>query len=119
MTKELTDQLDQIRSTVLAVPAVLDLDGGALGEIATYLPGRRVAGIRVTQDDALEVHIVADLSQPLMDTASHVRTALTLFQPSRVDVVIEDVSTRDEYNKTSDTVGELMTQGRSGAVDDS
>ncbi len=43
---------DDLADVVRAVPGVSDLHPGALGEIGTYLPGRRVAGIRL-RDEAL------------------------------------------------------------------
>ena len=38
---------EQVAAAVLSVPGVHDLHGGVLGEVATYLPGRRVNGIRL------------------------------------------------------------------------
>lgn len=45
------------RDAALAVPGVTRLSGGAFGEVATYLPGDRVTGVRVG-DDGVHVHVV-------------------------------------------------------------
>jgi len=48
--------VDRIAAAVLACPLVAGLHGGRFGEAATYLPGRRVAGIRVTATEVF-VHV--------------------------------------------------------------
>ncbi|MGL5861474.1 MAG: hypothetical protein ACRCY9_09490, partial [Phycicoccus sp.] len=50
------DLADRVAEAVLAVPGVAGLHGGTFGEVATYLPGRRVIGIRLN-DVAAEVHV--------------------------------------------------------------
>ena len=42
-----TPDVDAIARAVTDVEGVADLHGGVLGEVATYLPGRRVPGIRL------------------------------------------------------------------------
>ena len=54
---------EQVAEAVRTVPGVHDLYGGLLGEVATYLPGRRVVGVRLT-DEACAVHIVTTGRQP-------------------------------------------------------
>ena len=49
---------DAVSAAALSCSQVARLSGGLAGEVATYLPGRRVAGIRIG-DDEVEVHIVA------------------------------------------------------------
>ncbi|MFE5294436.1 hypothetical protein ACFQ8T_19830 [Isoptericola sp. NPDC056618] len=46
-----------VRDAALAVPGVATLSSGLFGEIATYLPGGRVPGVRFS-DDGVHVHIV-------------------------------------------------------------
>lgn len=82
---------DRIRAVVLAVPGVADLHGGAFGEAATYLPGRRVPGVRLTEDGTAEVHVVLTLDVPVLATAARVRDAVAVVVGGRVDVVVEDV----------------------------
>lgn len=47
----------RVRDAVLSVQDVAALSGGVLGEVATYLPGDRVPGVRVG-DDGVHVHVV-------------------------------------------------------------
>nr|WP_228045922.1 hypothetical protein [Saccharopolyspora sp. HNM0983] len=47
--------------------------GGAFGEIASHLPGRQVTGVRVAEDGAVEIGVVALLDRPLPETAAELR----------------------------------------------
>ena len=67
---------DALAAVVLGVPGVVRLNAGALGEIGTYLPGRRVAGIRLGSTDApTEVHVVLRPDVPLRTVAQAVHVA--------------------------------------------
>jgi hypothetical protein len=84
---------DVVASAALACPSVASLTGGAVGEVATYLPGRRVTGVRVT-DDELEVHVQARWGTVLPDVGREVRAALSPLAEGRsVAVYIDDVET--------------------------
>ena len=76
---------------VLSCPAVAAMHGGFTGEAATYLPGRRVIGVRLL-DDVAEVHVVARYPVPAAEVA---RQVWAMTAPAvggrRVDVVIADV----------------------------
>ena len=82
---------DRVRSAVLAVPGVADMHSGSFGEVATYLPGRRVDGVRV-RSDSTEVHVVIEWGAPAGLTADAVRAATARITATRVDVVIQDVA---------------------------
>ena len=86
---------DQVDAAVRAVPGVVDLHGGFLGEVATYLPGRRVAGVRLAED-ATHVHVVLAWDAPIGATTDAVRDAVRgLVQgPGHevVHVMVEDVA---------------------------
>ena len=56
--REVDRRVDPIVAAVLACPLVAGLHGGRYGQIATYLPGRRVTGIRITEDE-VAIHLVA------------------------------------------------------------
>lgn len=82
---------DAVATAVLACPHVAGLSAGTVQEIATYLPGRRVQGIRV-QDDALEIHVVARWGTPLPDVGAEVRKAVGMLAGGRpITVAIEDI----------------------------
>ena len=82
---------DIVAQTVLATPGVAALHAGTFGEVATYLPGRRVAGVR-TLDDGYDIHVVTAWGHPVMATADAVRQAVQRVAPGRVDVTVEDVA---------------------------
>ncbi|MDQ3105206.1 MAG: hypothetical protein M3Q87_08335 [Actinomycetota bacterium] len=77
-------------AAVTAVPGVAAMHSGRFGEVATYLPGRRVPGVQL-RDDRAEVHIVVDWGRDLLATAAAVRLAAEPLAGRLVHVVIEDV----------------------------
>ncbi len=82
---------DLIATRVQAVADVTAMHGGVAGEVATYLPGRRVAGVRI-DDNRVEVHVVADPVRSLVEIAGDIRNALQPLVGDRtVDVFIGDV----------------------------
>lgn len=82
--------VDVLAAAVLATPGVTGLHGGRYGETATYLPGRRVVGIRVSTE-AVAVHLVVTAAS-LPGVAAAVRAAVTPHAGSRrVDVTVEDL----------------------------
>lgn len=83
---------DRIADAVLGCPGVAQLHGGRFGEVATYLPGRRVSGIRVDPTaPAVEVHVVGRYPASVAEIDHQVRTALLpLLGGARVDVVVGD-----------------------------
>ncbi len=85
------DVVDDVRDAVLAVPGVVDLHGGAFGEVATYLPGRRVHGIRLRPDHA-EVRVTLAVGSSVRDTAHAVRLAVAPWTGDLpFHVAVEDV----------------------------
>lgn len=87
------DQADLIAAAVTAVPGVVALHAGMFGEVATYLPGHRVAGIRTNTDGVTEVHVTLRYGTPVRDTAARVRDAAAAVVGGVVDVTVEDVVT--------------------------
>ncbi len=67
---------DAIAAAALATPGVSALHGGPGLEIAAYLPGRRVAGVRLP-GDRVEVHVAARYGTVLPRLAEEVRAAVT------------------------------------------
>ncbi len=82
--------VDVIAAAVRAVPGVANLHTGAFGEVATYLPGRRVGGIRLLPGRC-EVHVVIRWGSPVLATAAAIRAAAAASVTGPVDVTIEDV----------------------------
>lgn len=84
-----------------AVPGVLDLSSGAVGEFATYGAGQRVAGVRVKIGDSprVSLRLVAQFGRSLPDLADEVRDRVRasvepLFpaSPVTVELLIADVA---------------------------
>ncbi len=87
--------LDAVAAAVSACPPVAALAGGAYGEIATYLPGRRLLGVRLSGEE-LEVHVVARWGTPLPEVAHRVREAVAPLAGGRpVTVYIDDIEVPD------------------------
>ncbi len=86
------DEAEQIATAIGAVPAVAALSGGRLGGVGTYLPGRRVTGV-VLREDELEVHVVGRYGVPVAEIAAEVRRAAEPYVGDRtVHVIIEDLA---------------------------
>lgn len=81
-----------VAEATLGCPDVSSLSGGMVGEVATYLPGRRVTGVRV-RDAVVEVHVVARYGPPMDEIGAQVRAAVTPFVGDRtVAVTIDDLA---------------------------
>lgn len=101
---------DAARSTA----GVARLDGGALGEFATYADGERVEGVRIGIEDPTEVRLrlVVALGRPIPDITADVDAAVQeqlapRGRPVRVDIDVIDVVTgtrdgADEREQASD-----------------
>lgn len=81
---------DEVAALVLGVPGVVRLHGGAFGEAATYLPGRRVTGVKLGTD-LVEVHVVVANGTPIRETARQIHTAVAAVVAAPVHVFVEDV----------------------------
>lgn len=65
----------ELAEVALAHPAVVRLYPGRYGEVGTYLPGRRIAGVRVSVD-GIEIHLVVRIGVPVHLVAAQVREAV-------------------------------------------
>ncbi len=85
-------EVDLLAAAVLGCPAVVSLHPGGPRYVATFLPGRRVGGVRV-DDTVVEVAVVAAAGIPVQSVASQVRSAVATLAAGRaVDVHIADVA---------------------------
>lgn len=83
--------VDEVVRIVLRCPSVAGMAPGAAVEVATYLPGRRVQGVRVV-DGSVEVHVVAHYGRPLPEVGDEVRRALAASLGERpVAIFIDDL----------------------------
>ncbi len=106
---------DRVAAAVLGVTGVHALHAGVLGEVATYLPGRRVPGIRLREamsgasgaSAPTEVHVVLDWDSPALATADAVRARLEGLVRGPVHVVVEDVTDPDPALASVPAVGRV------------
>jgi len=83
--------IDLLAQTVIAVRGVHDLHAGVMGEVTTYMPGRRVNGVRLRQSGC-DIHIVIDYGVAIAATTDLVRNAVRPFITGPVDVIVEDIA---------------------------
>jgi hypothetical protein len=87
--------LDAVAAAARSCAAVDDLCSGSWGGVVSYLPGREVAGVRVTRDHVV-ISVRGRWGIPVIELAGQVRAAVTgLAGPRRVDVVVADLAESD------------------------
>jgi hypothetical protein len=85
------DLARDLAGRVEACPDVAGLSAGPFGTVATYLPGGRVSGIAV-RDDEVEIAVIARYGRPFPAIADQVRQAVIPLVGERpVRVAIDDV----------------------------
>lgn len=85
--------VDAVAATVTALPEVEALAATGRVPVATYLPGRRVLGVRV-DEGSVTVAVVGAPRTPVAAIAAAVRRGLApLVGARRVDVHVEDLAT--------------------------
>jgi len=85
--------VDAIAAATRACPAVAGLHEGGTRAVATYLPGRRVVGVRV-EDRRVLVSVVLASGSSVRSLEAQVRSALAPhIEGRRVDVHVADVQT--------------------------
>lgn len=76
--------------------SVARLSPGPVGEVATYLPGRRVEGVRLAGGQ-IEVHVVARWGVRVPDLAAEVRAGVgSIAAGFPIDVHVDDVDVPDD-----------------------
>jgi uncharacterized alkaline shock family protein YloU len=87
-----TIDTEAIEQAVVACSGVVGLSGGPAGTVATYLPGRRVTGVRVV-GSSVEIHVVARWDVQIPSLAEQVRARVApLVGGYTTEVVVEDLS---------------------------
>ena len=83
--------VDAVAAAVASCAGVSALDGGPFGEVATYLPGRRVPGV-VIGGGRVTVQVRSRWGIPAPDLAALITVVLApLTGPRPVDVRIADI----------------------------
>lgn len=88
-----------VAATVTAHPAVARLHGGVFGSVATYLPGRRLTGVRIGEgDEPVELGVVLYLGRPFPDVCRSLRQEVSvLCGGAPVDITVADVVLPDDH----------------------
>lgn len=85
------DDAESVAATVRALPGVADLYAGGIAPLATYLPGRRVLGVRF-DEESVQVAVVVAAGSSAPSAAGQVRAALAdVAAGRRIDVHVGDV----------------------------
>lgn len=85
---------ERVAEAVLAHPDVAALSSGPYGTVATYLPGRRVAGVTLGDaDEPARVSVVLRYGAPVQATAAALRRVVADRTGAlRVNVVVTDLA---------------------------
>lgn len=94
---------ETIERAVLAHPAVVGLDSGPHGVIASYLPGRRVLGVRASGvGEPVELSVVLRLGRPVPEVVAELRDLVRQQAGDvRVDVTVSDLREGVEPARTT------------------
>jgi hypothetical protein len=83
--------LDAVADAVRSCGSVSDLSSGPSGTVATYLPGRKVPGVRML-DGEVEIHVVARWDAPVARVAEEIRKAvIPHVGATAITVYVDDV----------------------------
>jgi uncharacterized alkaline shock family protein YloU len=106
-----TASAEAVAAAAAACPGVVRLASGSPVEVATYLPGQRVHGVRI-RDGVVEVHIVATLGQNLPELAETVRAAVERAAPDHtVDVYVDDLDVPTDDAEPADASTDDVATG--------
>ncbi len=88
---------DQIAAVASGCSLVAGMHGGRFGEAATYLPRRRVVGVRVTPTE-LDVHVGGRYPATVAEVDSQLRAALAPYRGDLpLSITIEDYAPPQSY----------------------
>jgi hypothetical protein len=83
--------VDAVAAAVQACAGVAGLDGGRFGEVVSYLPGRTVPGVAVS-DARIKVQVRSRWGIPAPELAALITTVLApLSRGKPVDVIVADI----------------------------
>ncbi|GLZ48923.1 hypothetical protein Acsp06_51080 [Actinomycetospora sp. NBRC 106375] len=115
VARDLDALAEPVAAAVLACPGVAGLSGGPYGTVGTYLPGRRVTGVQIT-DHEITVRIVARLA-PLRRIEAEVRAAVAPLLPGLpVHLGVDDIDAGDAHGPTIGNADAPTSLGPHGGV---
>lgn len=84
-------EADAVAAAVLACPGVSGLHEGGWRPVATYLPGRRVAGVRL-DEQRIQLSVTVSPGSRVPDLVASIRASLAGLARGRpVDVQVADI----------------------------
>jgi hypothetical protein len=85
---------ERVAATVTAHPAVARLHGGVYGDIVTYLPGRRIVGVRIGRaDEPVEIAVVLRPDRPIPEVVRALRREVSdVCGGAAVDITVADLA---------------------------
>ena len=102
MTSGVEIDAERIATAVQAARHIAGLDSGPYGEIATYLPGRRVSGVRI-RPESVTIGVIGRYPATATDIDACVRAAVgPLDRPLHVH--INDLHSSDNHSSDIETV---------------
>jgi hypothetical protein len=83
----------RVAAAVAAHPAVAGLHGGIYGSVTTYLPGRKLLGVRIGEgDEPVEVAVVLRGDRPIPEAVRSLRGEVSrLCGGVAVDITVADI----------------------------
>lgn len=110
MTAWTPECLDGLAARLRASPHIASLSGGPMGTIATYLPGRRITGLRVDRGDRVEVHVVMTWGSSVDDVEASVVGAFG--DPTQLgNLFIDDIASPGDLAQLSTSGHQLPAAG--------
>jgi hypothetical protein len=84
---------ERVAAAVAAHPAVAGLHGGIYGSVTTYLPGRKLLGVRIGEgDEPVEIAVVVHADRPIPEVVRSLRSQVSrLCGGAAVDITIADI----------------------------
>jgi uncharacterized alkaline shock family protein YloU len=83
--------IDAVHAAVSSCPGVARVGSGSLAALTTYLPGRRIPGIRINPD-TVELEVIAEWDSNASDISRSVQAVVAdLVGTRRVDITIADI----------------------------
>lgn len=91
---------ERVAAAVMRCPSVARLSGGTVGEVATYLPGRRVTGVVIREPPSgpeVSVHVVGRYGPTMRQISREIDSAVHSVLPGhRVHLTIDDLDIIDD-----------------------
>jgi hypothetical protein len=90
--------LDAVHAAVNSCPGVARVGSGSVAALTTYLPGRRIPGIRINPD-TVELEVIAEWDSNAANIGRAIQSVVTgLAGARRVDITITDIDLPGEQS---------------------